>query len=115
MMSGGIMLSKELMFSKGDIVLVQFPFSDLIHAKKRPMVVIAVRGDDIVGCAVTSNPYSEGVPISGFAEGNLPFESKIKFWQLVTFEKNVVTQKVAVVSSKVYKELYVKVTDLIKP
>lgn len=109
------MLSKELTFSKSDIVLVQFPFSDLIHAKKRPMVVIAVRGNDIVGCAITSNPESEGVPISSFAEANLPFESKIKYWQLVTFEKSVVMQKVAVVSSKVYKELYLKITDLIKP
>lgn len=112
MTSGGMMLSKQ--FSKGDIVLVQFPFSDLIHAKKRPMIVIGERGDDIIGCAITSNPDSEGISITGFAEGSLPFESKIKYWQIVTFEKSVVLNKVAKVSTKVYKELILKINALIK-
>jgi mRNA interferase MazF len=108
MMSGG------MMFSKGDIVIVKFPFSDLINAKKRPMIVLAERGNDILGCAVTSNPASEGVPISSFAEGNLPFESKIKYWQIITFEKGVIIKKVAKISTKTHKELLVKINELIK-
>ena len=95
MMSGG------MMFSKGDIVVVSFPFSDLLNAKKRPMLVLAVKGEDLVGCAITSNPDSEGLPLTNFAEGSLPFESKIKYWQMVTFEKSVVLNKVAKVSAKV--------------
>ena len=35
MMKGG------MMYSKGDIVIIKFPFSNLIDAKKRPMLVIA--------------------------------------------------------------------------
>ena len=54
MMNGG------MMFSRGDIVVVQFPFSDLINAKKRLMLVLGVKGEDLIGCAITSNPESEG-------------------------------------------------------
>src|SRR3989338_8175151 len=108
MMNGG------MMYSKGDIVLVQFPFSDLVHSKRRPMIVLAERADDIIGCAVTSNPQSEGLPILNFAQGSLPFESKIKYWQINTFEKSVVIQKIAKVSSKTHKELILKIKELIK-
>ena len=33
------MTNGGIMYSKGDIVIIQFPFSDLLNAKKRPMVV----------------------------------------------------------------------------
>ncbi len=108
MMIGG------MMYSKGDIVLVQFPFSDLVHSKKRPMIVLAERVDDVIGCAVTSNPQSEGISIVSFEEASLPFESKIKYWQINTFEKSVIIQKIAKISPKTHKELILKIQELIK-
>ena len=67
------------MYSKGDVIIINFPFSDLVNAKKRPMVVLAEKGEDIIGCAITSNPNSEGVSIDNFEEGSLPLKSKIKY------------------------------------
>ena len=87
MMKGG------MMYSKGDVIVINFPFSDLIHAKKRPMVVLAEKGEDIIGCAITSNPKSEGVIIESFEEGALPFKSKIKYWQVHTFLKELAIKK----------------------
>ena len=106
MMSGG------MMYSKGDIIIINFPFSDLINAKKRPMVVLAEKGEDIIGCAVTSNPHSEGIPIENFEEGNLPLKSKIKYWQIHTFLKDLAIKKVASVSKSTHKELLKKINDL---
>ena len=96
MMNGG------MMYSKGDIVLIQFPFSDLINAKRRPMVVLAVKGEDVVGCAITSNPESDGVPIP---DGTLPLQSKIKHWQIHTFVDSLVLKKVGKLPVKTHKEL----------
>ena|SRR3989344_412662 len=106
MMSGG------MMFSKGDIVVVSFPFSDLLNAKKRPMLVLAVKGEDLVGCAITSNPESEGVPLKKFTEGGLPFESKAKYWQIHTFLKSLAVKKVAKISPEIHREILAKINTL---
>ena len=105
-MSGG------MMYSKGDIILINFPFSDLVNAKKRPMVVLAEKGEDIIGCAVTSNPKSEGILIESFEEGNLPLKSKIKYWQIHTFLKDLAIRKVARISKSTHKELLRKIANL---
>jgi len=102
------------MYSKGDIVIIKFPFSDLINAKKRPMVVLAERGEDIIGCAITSNPESEGILLENFEQGNLPLKSKIKYLQIHTFLKSLVIKKIARISKKDYNELTNKINDLIK-
>ena len=99
-------------FSKRDIVVINFPFSDLVNAKKRPMVVLAEKGEDLIGCAITSNPHSEGVLIEDFEEGNLPFKSKIKYWQIHTFLKDLATKKVARISKNTHKELLKKINEL---
>lgn len=106
-MSGG------MMYSKGDIIIINFPFSDLMNAKKRPMVVLAQKGEDIIGCAVTSNPHSEGIAIEDFEEGSLPLKSKIKYWQIHTFLKDLAIRKVAKISKRNYKELVTKINGLI--
>lgn len=108
MMSGG------MMYSKGDIVLIQFPFSDLVNAKKRPMVILAVREQDIIGCAITSNPNSEGIPLNEFAGGALPFDSKIKYWQINTFLEELVLQKIATITKRTHKELIEKINKLVE-
>lgn len=106
------MTSGGMMYSKGDIIVINFPFSDLINAKKRPMIVLAVKGDDIIGCAITSNPESEGIPIESFEEGTLPLKSKMKYWQIHTFLKELAIRKVAKISKKTHKELLRKINEL---
>ena len=94
------------MYSKGDIVIIQFPFSDLINAKRRPMVVLAVKGEDVVGCAITSNPDSDGVALPSEL---LPLPSKIKYWQIHTFLDSLILKKVAKLPTKTHKELIEKI------
>ena len=100
------------MYSKGDIVVVNFPFSDLTNVKKRPMVVLAVKDQDIIGCAITSNPEVEGVELNNFAEGNLQLKSKIKYWQIHTFLIDIIDRKIAKINNNTYKELANKINNL---
>jgi mRNA interferase MazF len=95
-----------MMYSKGDIVLIQFPFSDLMNSKKRPMVVLAAKGEDVVGCAITSNLRAEGVLLP---KELLPLESKIKYSQIHTFLHSLVIMKVAKLPKKTHKELLDKI------
>ena len=103
-----------MMFSKGDIVVVNFPFSDLMNAKKRPMLVLGVKGEDLIGCAITSNPKSEGVALKKFSEGGLPLESKVKHWQIHTFLKNMTTKKIAKISKDTHKKIISEINTLFK-
>ena len=108
-------MNDGMMYSKGDIVVINFPFSDLLNAKKRPMVVLAVKGQDIIGCAITSNPESEGILLKEFSEGYLPLKSKIKPWQIHTFLKSLVVKKVAKISKKDHRELIERINELVQP
>ena len=102
-----------MMYSKGDIVIIHFPFSDLIHAKKRPMVVLAAKGEDLIGCAITSNPESDGIPVA-CSQGSLPFPSKIKHWQIHTFLRSLAVKKIARISAKTHEELLDSVHQLFR-
>lgn len=102
------------MYSKRDIVIIKFPFSDLVNFKKRPVVVIAEKGEDILCCAITSNPHSEGVPITEFEEGSLPLKSKIKYWHINTILKEFVIKKVAKLKKTTHKSLLLKINEFIK-
>ncbi|MCC7174981.1 MAG: type II toxin-antitoxin system PemK/MazF family toxin [Bryobacterales bacterium] len=40
---------------KGDVVVLNFPFSDLSQTKRRPALVLAaLQGDDLILCQITS-------------------------------------------------------------
>ncbi len=108
------MIRGGMMYSKGDIVVINFPFSDLSNAKKRPVVVLAERNQDLIGCAITSNPESEGIALNNFEEGDLPLKSKIKYWQIHTFLKSFAVKKIARISKLDHKQLIYRINELIK-
>ncbi|MBI3829545.1 MAG: type II toxin-antitoxin system PemK/MazF family toxin [Planctomycetes bacterium] len=71
-------------FRPGDIVLVQFPFTDLASTKKRPALVVSpsdysARYGDIVVLALTSvDQHEEALRISKWKESGFPKPTWIK-------------------------------------
>lgn len=62
--------------TKGSVVLIPFPFSDLSNAKVRPAIVVAVSDmSDFILCQITSNSYADKKAIkladADFTEGSL--------------------------------------------
>ena len=102
------------MYSKGDIVVINFPFSDMTNSKKRPMVILAERNQDIIGCAITSNLDTEGIELNNFEEGDLPLKSKIKYWQIHTFLKSLVIRKIARISKDTHIKLINNINEIIE-
>jgi mRNA-degrading endonuclease toxin of MazEF toxin-antitoxin module len=100
------------MYKMRDVVVIQFRFSNVVDTKKRPMLVLAQRKDDIIGCAITSNLKSDDVLLDTFAEGNLPLKSKVKYWQIHTILKSLVTKKVAQLSEETHEEVLLKINQL---
>src|SRR5947209_4403108 len=75
--------------SKGSVVLLRFPFSDLSQSKLRPAVVLASADrDDWILCQLTSKPYGDGRAIqitdADFASGGLHLVSYARPAKLFT-------------------------------
>lgn len=64
----------------GDVVVLDFPFSDLSGSKLRPAVILADVGrGDYIACQITSNRDAVGAPVpvtaSAFTAGGLRADS----------------------------------------
>lgn len=90
-------------FVKGDVIVLNFPFSDLSQTKRRPALVIAaLRGDDLILCQITSqardDAYSIQLEDSDFATGGLNRSSRIRPNQLFTADSGIVVYRAGNVS-----------------
>ena len=88
--------------TRGDIVLVRFPFTDLSGAKLRPALVLALSGTaDIILVFITSQSVDAGgranVRLSPadpeFASAGLKTASTIRLDRLVTLERRLVARR----------------------
>lgn len=88
----------NLQYSRGEVVVVPFPFSDLSAAKPRPALVLVDHGGaDVVLCQITSQAVHDsiaiGLTIGDFAQGSLHLESNIRPNKLFTFDRSRITSR----------------------
>lgn len=107
------MMRDGTMFSKRDVVIIDFPYSDLVGSKKRPVLIIGEKESDFIVCAITSNPEVKGVKLQ-FEEGKLPLESNVKYWQIQTILKNRARNRIAKITKKCYETIFVKISELLR-
>ena len=86
-------------FAAGQVVLVQFPFSDLTASKLRPAVVLAEAGrGDWILCQITSKSYSDSRAVSldagDFASGSLRVASYARPAKLFTAHFSLISNQV---------------------
>jgi mRNA interferase MazF len=106
-------------FIKGDIVVLPFPYSDLLSYKKRPAMVLAdLKGDDIILCQVTSqfvkDNYAIALDSSDFTKGSLNKPSNIRPNRLFTAEKSIITRKVGTVKTEVFEKVVDHLFEIIR-
>ena len=90
-------------FVKGDVVVLNFPFSDLSQTKRRPALVVAVlRGEDLILCQITSQAREDGYSVrlddSDFTAGGLNRSSRIRPNRLFTADSGIVVYRAGHVS-----------------
>jgi len=95
------------MYSRGEIVLIPVPFSDLTAIKKRPVLVISNdiynnRYQDMIVVAITSNLAQQGIPIASndMIFGQLPKPSVIRSDKIYTLNQNIVSKSIGRISDK---------------
>ena len=101
--------------SKGDIVLVQFPFSDLSQTKLRPALILAVSSsiDEITLCFISSqkvqrlSPDEFAIPESDdeFLQTGLKTNSKVRVTRIITLERKLIMRKIGKLGKKQINKL----------
>jgi mRNA interferase MazF len=87
-------------FSRGDIVLVPFPFADLSATKKRPVLVLTEPDayGDFLAVGITSRPHHAfALPVLDLGSGRLPVASWVRVDRLVTLNNSLCLKTLAAV------------------
>jgi mRNA interferase MazF len=102
-MKGGIVYKQK------DIVLIPFPYTDLTGTKLRPAIILSNdklnRTEDRICCLVTSKPSKEGILITQFETGELPFKSWVKPHRIFTIDKKIVKRKMCTIKKEFHKRI----------
>ena len=96
--------------SVGQVVLANFPFSDLISFKVRPCLVIgSAEFDDVVVCQITSQRYSSkralSLDIKDFDSGTIAIDSFIRPDKIAILDKKLIKLVLGVISGKKHAEV----------
>ena len=107
----------------GDILLVNYPFTDTSGSKLRPVLAVSVdafnRGDDLVLVPISSvlrpdDPYVVSVTLTdpAFAHSGLRASSCIKWTKPFTVSRRVVSRRLGHLSAQLMSEVHAKLRTL---
>lgn len=91
-------MERFVKYKKGDVVIFEFPFSDVNKSKKRPSVVVAtLKGNHIILAQITgqSRPDSDllNLDFNDFEKGGINRNSFIRPSVLFTIHKSKINYK----------------------
>ena len=103
---------------RGDVVVLNFPFSDLSQTKRRPALVLAaLQGDDLILCQITSQAredgYSVRLELAEGAAGGLNQSSRIRPNRLFTADSGIVLYRAGHVSVSKLEETKARLIQIL--
>jgi mRNA interferase MazF len=108
------------MYSRGEIVLIPVPFTDLSASKKRPVLIISndrynSSNQDMIVAAVTSNLLQQGISItaSNMLQGHLPKPSIIRSDKIYTLNQDIVIKRIGRVTDEILDLVKTDIVQLI--
>ncbi len=105
-------------FEKYDILLIEFPFSNLKNKKIRPALVInSLEGDNLILCQITTkkriiSKYEVELK-KDFCKGDIRFDSNIYLDMIFTLHKSLIIKKIgSIKNEKTIQEIQNKLKNL---
>jgi mRNA interferase MazF len=104
-------------YEKGDIVIFQFPFSDINDSKKRPSLIVAtLKGDHIILAQITGQPRPDpdllDLKAKDFQSGGISRDSFIRPSVLFTIHKSKINYKAGKLKREKIKEVQNKLCEI---
>ena len=108
---------------RGDIIVIDFPFSNLVQFKPRPVLIIKIpKGDDMVVNQITGSSYEKSVEIKienkDFSKGSLKKDSYLRLDKIFSIEKSLVKSlvkyKIGSLKPEKFNEIIDKIVSFLK-
>ncbi|MBU2616948.1 MAG: type II toxin-antitoxin system PemK/MazF family toxin [Nanoarchaeota archaeon] len=104
---------------KGDVIVIDFPFSSLKESKRRPVLILKVpKGGDIIVNQITGSSYEKSVEIkienNNFKQGSLKRESFVRIDKIGSIEKTLIKYKVGSLKPEKFNEIIDRVISFLK-
>ena len=104
---------------KGEVIVIDFPYSDLKNFKRRPVLILKVpKGEDLIVSQITGSSYEKSMEISlnekDFKRGGLKRESFIRIDKIASIEKSLIKYKVGSLKSEKFEEVINKIILFLK-
>ncbi len=112
----------EMMLQR-DIVLLNFPFSNLKQSKVRPAVILSndkhnKKSDDIVVVPLTSNlqqtDYDMLITNKHLEKGNLIVDSRIKIDRIFSVDKKLVKMNIGKINKQTFSKIKTVLSGLVR-
>ena len=86
-------------FVNGDIVVIEFPYSNLKDTKRRPVLILKIpKGEDVIVLQITSSSHEKIVEIpikkEDFKKGSLKRDSYIRIDKIASVDKSLIKYNV---------------------
>jgi mRNA interferase MazF len=106
-------------YYKGDIVVIEFPFSNLSESKRRPVLVLKnPKGEDVIVVQITGSSYEKNseilLIIDDFKQGNLNRNSYIRIDKIASIEKSLIKYKVGSLKQEKFNYILEKIISFLK-
>jgi mRNA interferase MazF len=106
-------------FVRGDIIIIEFPYSNLRDVKRRPVLILKVpKGDDVIVAQITGLSYEKSVEIplkdEDFRQGHLKRESYIRIDKIASIEKYLIKYKAGSLKQEKFSEVINKICSFLK-
>ena len=106
-------------FVRGDIVVIEFPYSNLKDTKRRPVLILKIpKGEDIIVLQITSSSYERLVEIQikkeDFKKGNLKKDSYIRMDKIASIDKSLIKYKIGSLKQAKLNEILDNLCSFIK-
>jgi mRNA interferase MazF len=106
-------------YLSGDILVIEFPFSNLSELKRRPVLVLKnPKGEDIIVVQITGSSYEKNLEIllktNDFKQGSLNRNSYIRIDKIASIEKSLIKYKIGSLNQKKFDEVLEKIILFLK-
>jgi mRNA interferase MazF len=106
-------------FVKGDVIIIEFPYSNLIDVKRRPVLILKVpKGEDVIVAQITGESYEDHVEMplkkEDFKQGGLKRISYLRIDKIASIEKYLIKYKAGSLRQDKFNEIIDKICFFLK-